>query len=81
MSYPKMSKKVSDASKCILNITFEPPKPKSKNNIDIKTADDYKKFYETEQNYFKDMIKCVKERGANFVICHYTNFFQKNILN
>ena len=52
MSHPQMSKKVSDASICILNIPFEPPKPKSKYNIDIKNAEDYKKLYETEQNYF-----------------------------
>ena len=71
MSHPQMSKTVSDASICILNIPFEPPKPKSKYNIDIKTADEYKKLYETEQNYFKDMIKCVKESGANFVICQW----------
>ena len=71
MSHPQMSKKVSDASICILNIPFEPPKPKSKYNIDIKTAEDYKKLYETEQNYFKDMVKSVKESGANFVICQW----------
>ena len=71
MSHPQMSKKVSDASICILNIPFEPPKPKSKYNIDIKNAEDYKKLYETEQNYFKDMVKCVKESGANFVICQW----------
>jgi T-complex protein 1 subunit epsilon len=71
MSHPQMSKKVSDASICILNIPFEPPKPKSKYNIDIKNAEDYKKLYETEQNYFKDMVKSVKESGANFVICQW----------
>ena len=71
MSHPQMSKKVSDASICILNIPFEPPKPKSKYNINIKTAEEYKKLYETEQNYFKDMIKNVKESGANFVICQW----------
>ena len=71
MSHPQMIKKISDASICILNIPFEPPKPKSKYNIDIKTSEDYKKLYETEQNYFKDMIKNVKESGANFVICQW----------
>ena len=53
MSHPQMVKKVEDAKICILNIPFEPPKPKSKYNIDIKSAEDYKKLYETEQNYFK----------------------------
>ena len=71
MSHPQMKKKVSDVKLCILNIPFEPPKPKSKYNIDIKTAEDYKKLYETEQNYFKDMVKNVKDSGANFVICQW----------
>ena len=71
MSHPQMPKKVSDASICILNIPFEPPKPKSKYNIDIKNAEEYQKLYETEQNYFKNMIKNVKDSGANFVICQW----------
>ena len=71
MSHPQMQKKVSDASICILNIPFEPPKPKSKYNIDIKSAEEYQKLYETEQNYFKNMIKSVKDSGANFVICQW----------
>lgn len=71
MSHPQMSKKVSDASICILNAPFEPPKPKSKYHVEIKTAEDYKKLYEKEQNYFKDMIKSVKDSGANFVICQW----------
>ena len=57
MSHPQMAKKVEDAKICILNIPFEPPKPKSKYNIDIKSAEDYKKLYETEQNYFKTIFQ------------------------
>ena len=71
MSHPQMAKKVEDAKICILNIPFEPPKPKSKYNIDIKNAEDYKKLYETEQNYFKTMVQNVKDSGANFVICQW----------
>ena len=71
MSHPQMPKKVTDASICILNIPFEPPKPKSKYNIDIKSAEDYKKLYETEQNYFKTMVQNVKDSGANVVICQW----------
>ena len=71
MSHPQMVKKVEDAKICILNIPFEPPKPKSKYNIDIKSAEDYKKLYQTEQNYFKTMVENVKASGANFVICQW----------
>ena len=71
MSHPQMAKKIEDAKICILNIPFEPPKPKSKYNIDIKGAEDYKKLYETEQNYFKKMVQNVKDSGANVVICQW----------
>ena len=71
MSHPQMPKKVTDASICILNIPFEPPKLKSKYNIEIKSAEDYKKLYEKEQNYFKDMVDSVKKSGANFVVCQW----------
>ena len=71
MSHPQMAKVVEDAKICILNIPFEPPKPKSKYNIDIKSAEDYKKLYETEQNYFKTMVQNVKDSGANVVICQW----------
>ena len=37
----------------------------------IKSAEDYKKLYQTEQNYFKTMVENVKESGANFVICQW----------
>lgn len=71
MSHPQMAKKIKDVSICILNVPFEPPKPKSKYHVDIKSAEDYKKLYEKEQNYFKDMVKKVKDSGANFVICQW----------
>ena len=71
MSHPQMPKKVTDASICILNIPFEPPKPKSKYNIEIKSVEDYKNLYEKEQNYYKDMVDSVKKSGANFVVCQW----------
>ena len=67
MSHPQMAKIIEDAKICILNIPFEPPKPKSKYNIDIKSAEDYKKLYETEQNYFKTMVKNVKATGGRII--------------
>ena len=46
-------------------------KPKSKYNIDIKSAEDYKKLYEKEQNYFKETVDDVKKSVTNFVICQW----------
>lgn len=71
MSHPQMSKEISDAKICILTCPFEPPKPKTKYNVDIKSAEAYKKLYEHEQAYFKEMVKSVLDSGANFVICQW----------
>jgi len=71
MSHPQMAKEIKDAKICILTCPFEPPKPNTKHNINISTAADYKKLYQTEQNYFVDMVKRVKDSGANIVICQW----------
>lgn len=71
MSHPQMPKEIKDVKICILSAPFEAPKPKTKYNVDIKTAEDYKKLYEQEQQYYRDMVKRVKDSGANFVISQF----------
>ena len=71
MSHPQMDKEILDAKICILTCPFEPPKPKTKYNVDIKSAEDYKKLYDHEQQYFKDMVQAVKDSGANLVVCQW----------
>jgi T-complex protein 1 subunit epsilon len=71
MSHPQMEKEIQDAKICILTCPFEPPKPKTKYNVEIKSADAYKRLYEQEQEYFKSMVSSVKDSGANFVICQW----------
>lgn len=71
MSHPQMVKEIQDAKICILTCPFEPPKPKTKYTVDIKSADAYKKLHEKEQEYFKEMVQKVKESGANLVICQW----------
>ena len=71
MSHPQMKKEIKDPKICILNCPFEPPKPKTKYNVDIKSAEAYKQLYEEEQSYFKNMVKAVKDSGANLVICQW----------
>ena len=66
-----MVKEISDAKICILTCPFEPPKPKTKYSVEIKSAESYKKRYDHEQEYFKDMVKRVKDSGANLVICQW----------
>jgi T-complex protein 1 subunit epsilon len=40
-----MEKEIKDAKVCILTCPFEPPKPKTKHNLNISSAEDYKKLY------------------------------------
>lgn len=71
ISHPQMSKTIKDAKMCILTCPFEPPKPKTKHKLDIKSVEAYEKLYEQEQQYFRDMVQKVKDSGANLVICQW----------
>jgi len=70
-SHPQMPKIVKDAKMAILTCPFEPPKPKTKHKLDIRTAEDYKKLHDNEQKYFRDQIRLIKESGANLAICQW----------
>ena len=70
-SHPQMLKEVTDAKICILTCPFEPPKLKTKHSLEIKNREDYEKLYELEQKYFTDMVKSVKDSGANLVLCQW----------
>jgi T-complex protein 1 subunit epsilon len=48
-SHPQMIKEVNDAKVVILTCPFEPPKPKTKHGLEIKSAEDYEKLYKMEQ--------------------------------
>jgi T-complex protein 1 subunit epsilon len=71
MSHPQMPKEVTDAKMAILTCPFEPPKPKTKHKIEIDSVEMYKELQEAEQAYFTQMIKQVKDSGANMVICQW----------
>ncbi|KAF9468029.1 chaperonin Cpn60/TCP-1 family [Collybia nuda] len=71
MSHPQMPHSVKDARLAILTCPFEPPRPKTKHKLDITTVDEYKKLREYEKEKFADMIKRVKDTGANLVICQW----------
>lgn len=47
-SHPQMQKEIRDAKVCILTCPFEPPKPKTKHGLEIKSADDYNKLQAIE---------------------------------
>jgi T-complex protein 1 subunit epsilon len=70
-SHPQMQKEIVDAKVLILTCPFEPPKPKTKHGLEIKSAEDYEKLYAMEQKYFVDMVQKVKDSGANIVLCQW----------
>ena len=71
MSHPQMPRVVRDARLAILTCPFEPPRPKTKHKLDITNVEEYKKLKEYEREKFADMIKRVKDTGANLVICQW----------
>eukprot|EP00744_Colponema_vietnamica_P000456 GILI01000823.1.p1 GENE.GILI01000823.1~~GILI01000823.1.p1 ORF type:complete len:553 (+),score=183.87 GILI01000823.1:51-1661(+) len=71
IAHPQMAKEIKDAKICILTCPFEPPKPKTKHKLDVKSAEDYRKLQEHERQYFIDMVDRVKASGANMVICQW----------
>lgn len=71
MSHPQMPSTVRDAKLAILTCPFEPPRPKTKHKLDITSVEEYKKLREYEKEKFEDMIKRVKDTGANLVICQW----------
>ncbi|KJA26314.1 hypothetical protein HYPSUDRAFT_181089 [Hypholoma sublateritium FD-334 SS-4] len=71
MSHPQMPRVVKDARLAILTCPFEPPRPKTKHKLDITNVEEYKKLKEYEREKFADMIKRVKDTGANLVICQW----------
>ncbi|KAF6017116.1 CCT5 [Bugula neritina] len=71
MSHPQMPKSVKDAKMAILTCAFEPPKPKTKHKLDVTSVADYKKLREYEKEKFEEMVKQVKDTGANLVICQW----------
>jgi T-complex protein 1 subunit epsilon len=71
MSHPQMPRTVHDARIAILTCPFEPPRPKTKHKLDITSVEEYKKLEEYEKGKFEEMIKMVKDCGANLVICQW----------
>jgi T-complex protein 1 subunit epsilon len=71
ISHPQMLKEIKDAKICILTCPFEPPKPKTKHKLEISSPEAYEQLYKQEQEYFVDMVKKVKDSGANIVMCQW----------
>lgn len=71
MSHPQMPKSMKDVKMAILTCAFEPPKPKTKHKLDVKSAEDYRELRKYEAEKFETMVKQVKDAGANLAICQW----------
>lgn len=70
-SHPQMPKQVENAKLAILTCPFEPPKPKTNHKLDVTCVEDYKQLQTYEREKFEEMIKQVKDTGANLAICQW----------
>ncbi|XP_004414887.1 PREDICTED: T-complex protein 1 subunit epsilon isoform X1 [Odobenus rosmarus divergens] len=70
-SHPQMPKQVENAKIAILTCPFEPPKPKTKHKLDVTSVEDYKALQKYEKEKFEEMIRQIKETGANLAICQW----------
>lgn len=70
-SHPQMPREVINAKLAILTCPFEPPKPKTKHKLDITNLEEFKKLQGYERAKFEEMIRQVKDAGANLVICQW----------
>ncbi|CCX32924.1 chaperonin Cpn60/TCP-1 family [Pyronema domesticum] len=71
MSHPQMPRTITDAKIAILTCAFEPPKPKTKHKLDITSVEEFKRLQTYEKGKFEEMIKQIKDTGANLVICQW----------
>ncbi|NXX19268.1 TCPE protein, partial [Podargus strigoides] len=70
-SHPQMPKELKDAKIAILTCPFEPPKPKTKHKLDVASVEDYKALQKYEKEKFEEMVKQIKDTGANLAICQW----------
>lgn len=70
-AHPQMPKVIKDAKLAILTCPFEPPKPKTKHNLEITSVEDFKQLQDYEKEKFEEMIRQVKDSGANVAICQW----------
>ncbi|KAJ3416715.1 T-complex protein 1 subunit epsilon [Chytridiales sp. JEL 0842] len=71
ISHPQMPKEIRDAKIAILTCPFEPPKPKTKHKLDITSVEEFKLLQNYEREKFEEMVKQVKDSGANLVVCQW----------
>jgi len=67
--HPGMPGKVEDAKIALINAALEVKKTETSAEVRITTSDQLKGFLAEEENMMRRMAECIKESGANVVIC------------
>lgn len=70
-SHSQMKKIVEDGRIALLTCPFEPPKLKTKNELRISSVEDYRSLENYEKEKFVEMIRCIKNSGANVILCQW----------
>jgi len=70
-SHSQMPRVLNNAKVAILTVPFEPPKPKTKYQVTINSAQEYEQLHKQEQQYFADQIGRLKAAGATAVMCQW----------
>ena len=70
-SHSQMPRTVENAKVAILTCPFEPPKPKTKYQVTINSAEEYEKLHKQEQQYFIDQVNRLNAAGATAVMCQW----------
>lgn len=66
-----VTQEIREVKLAILTCAFEPPKPKTKHKLDVTSVEDYQKLRAYEREKFEEMIKQIKDTGANLAICQW----------
>lgn len=70
-SHPQMPEEVLNPKIAVLTCPFEPPKPKTKNSLDITDVKSYEALHDYEQQQFVSMVDACKKSGATVVACQW----------
>lgn len=71
MSHAQMPKELRDVKLAVLTCPFEPPKPKTKHNLNVNNRETYQALRKYEQDKFLEIVKHCKDAGTTLAICQW----------
>ncbi len=67
--HPGMPRKIKNAKIALINASLEVKKTETSAEVKIRTSDQLKSFLAEEERMMRRLAECIKESGANVVIC------------